>query len=81
VDYSAPVGLTGTATVRAHLVKIDVPGAVRTRIEVSDDDGVTWKQTAGLVPAGAKPVSLRVTAQDAAGNSVTQTVIRAYGRA
>ena len=81
VDYSAPVGLTGTATVRPHLVKIDVPGAVRTRIEVSDDDGVTWKPTAGLVPAGAKPVSLRVTAQDAAGNSVTQTVIRAYGRA
>ena len=47
---------------------------------MSDDDGATWRTTAGLIPAGSKPVSLRVTASDKAGNAVTQTVIRAYGR-
>jgi len=80
VDYTAPVDLAGVASRRPHLLKVAVPGAVRTKVEFSDDDGATWRTTAGLIPAGSKPVSLRVTASDTAGNSVTQTVIRAYGR-
>jgi hypothetical protein len=59
------------------------------RVEASFDDGTTW-QTAptlrfgdrGLAvlrhPAGNGFVSLRITASDADGNTVTQTVTRAY---
>jgi subtilisin family serine protease len=69
----------------AHLIKVDVPGARTVRVETSADDGATWKAaftlgSATLVPGGAAPVSLRVTATDKAGNSVRQTVVRAYGR-
>ncbi|MEV6105409.1 S8 family peptidase [Streptomyces sp. NPDC051940] len=58
--------------------------------EVSYDDGATWQRSeaAGLGggrfsvtarhPAGPGYVSLRFAASDADGNSVTQTVIRAY---
>ena len=55
----------------------------------SVDDGATWRSlpTTGrdggytvVVPAGRAAVSLRVTATDPSGDSVTQTVIRAYGR-
>ena len=80
VDYTAPVTLTGTATAAPHILRVEVPGSVRTTLEVSDDDGASWHPSAGRIPAGHAPVSLRVTARDAAGNSVTQTVIRAYGR-
>ncbi|WP_067504152.1 S8 family serine peptidase [Actinoplanes sp. TFC3] len=55
------------------------------RAEISTDDGRSWKPAvlAGstvLVPPGRTPVSIRVTAQDTAGNTLQQTVIRAYGR-
>lgn len=65
-------------------------GTVRSvRVEVSYDDGKTWTK-AGLRgaggkrvatvrhPAGAGNVSLRAFAADSAGNTVSQTVIRAY---
>jgi hypothetical protein len=91
VSYDVPAGLTGTATTRAHLVRLGVAGhGTKLTAEESADDGVSWKPavTAGrdgaftaLVPAGRAPVSLRVTASDKAGDSVRQTVIRAYGRA
>ncbi|HSV66150.1 MAG TPA: S8 family serine peptidase [Mycobacteriales bacterium] len=59
------------------------------RVEASFDDGATWTSvptvrsgdggTATLRnPAGNGFVSLRITAADAAGNAVTQTVTRAY---
>ncbi|MGN9907466.1 S8 family serine peptidase [Phytohabitans sp. LJ34] len=59
-------------------------------VEVSYDDGVTWKAApvsgTGLDrkvtvyhPAGKAFVSLRATAADDRGTSVTQTIIRAYG--
>ncbi|TDO54957.1 subtilase family protein [Kribbella sp. VKM Ac-2527] len=57
--------------------------------EVSFDEGKTWRrvitvgalgQYVGVVPAGNGTVSLRVVAGDNAGNKVSQTVIRAYGR-
>jgi subtilisin family serine protease len=58
----------------------------RLTVEVSYDEGKTWRDAdvlANLVallhhPADAESVSLRATATDRAGNSVTETVIRAY---
>ena len=58
-------------------------------LQVSYDDGATWQPaqltatdghwTAQLQhPAGAAFVSLRATATDSDGNSVDQTIIRAY---
>jgi hypothetical protein len=55
-------------------------------VEVSYDEGKTWTEADTLLnvvavlrhPADAESVSLRATATDRAGNSVTQTVIRAY---
>jgi subtilisin family serine protease len=59
-------------------------------IEVSYDDGATWRPAGvsrfgsrwlALVdhPAAAKYVSLKARTQDADGNAVDQTIIRAYG--
>jgi hypothetical protein len=65
-------------------------GAVRSlRVEVSFDDGHTWRPArvrgsgdhriaTVLNPRGAGFASLRATAADTKGNTVTQTVIRAY---
>ena len=55
-------------------------------VEVSYDDGSSWRRvpvSPGLVarldhPAGASSVSLRVSATDRDGNTVRQTVTRAY---
>ncbi|MFL6125596.1 S8 family peptidase [Actinophytocola sp.] len=55
-------------------------------VEVSYDEGMTWRRADVLLnlvallrhPAGAESVSLRATATDRDGNSVTETVIRAY---
>ncbi|MEV6631116.1 S8 family serine peptidase [Actinoplanes sp. NPDC051470] len=58
------------------------------RAEMSADDGKTWRRlnTTGRgpsytanIPAHTTPVSLRITASDRDGNTVTQTVIRAIG--
>ncbi len=85
IAYDAPVSSSGRATTRPHLLTVKVPGAQRVKVETSADEGRTWKTAfsvgpATLVPAGQGTVSLRVTASDKSGNSVTQTVIRAYGR-
>ncbi|HXM55503.1 MAG TPA: S8 family serine peptidase [Candidatus Dormibacteraeota bacterium] len=59
------------------------------RVEASYDDGATWTAAPTTLegngghailhhPAGPGFASLRITARDAAGSSVTQTVIRAY---
>ena len=80
VSYDAP------RTTRAHLLKLGFSAKLgNLRVEVSADDGTSWKRAvtvgpAALMPAGRTPLSLRVTAEDKAGNTVTQTVIRAYGR-
>ncbi|MBB6567252.1 hypothetical protein HPO96_07755 [Kribbella sandramycini] len=54
-------------------------------VDVSYDDGATWHPATLTArgatvthPAKPTPVSLRATADDAAGNAVTITVIRAY---
>ncbi|MFI6102512.1 S8 family serine peptidase [Lentzea sp. NPDC051213] len=62
----------------------------RVTVQASTDDGATWRSVpvvgakarwTALVhhPAGAEFVSLKVKAVDAAGNSVEQTTMRAYG--
>ncbi|BCY10087.1 peptidase [Actinoplanes sp. L3-i22] len=86
VGYAAPVSLSGTATTRAHLLGVTVPGARKVTVSLSFDEGKTWRTTYGVggrfaVPAARGTVSLRVTATDRAGNTVEQTVLRAYGRA
>ncbi|MGC4770081.1 S8 family serine peptidase [Micromonospora sp. DT44] len=59
-------------------------------VEVSYDDGGTWQKprltrhgdgwrTALDAPAKARFVSLRTTARDAAGNTVSQSITRAFG--
>lgn len=85
IAYAAPVALDGTATSRAHLLGVSVPGAHSVRVEVSSDSGAHWTTahevgSKFLVPAGRGTVSLRVTAGDRSGNSVRQTVLEAYGR-
>jgi subtilisin family serine protease len=54
-------------------------------VEASFDDGRTWQPVPSTLsdvtithPRGTRYVSLRVHATDSAGNTVTQTVIRAY---
>ncbi|WP_239168076.1 S8 family serine peptidase [Catellatospora coxensis] len=80
--------LTVTAT---HHPDAYRAGKVRTvRLEVSYDDGRTWHRTAVTqrdggwraaldAPRSAQFVSVRVTAADTTGNTVTQTVVRAFG--
>ena len=86
IGYDAPVTPTGVTTKLPHLLGVKVPNARQVKVETSADEGRTWRTalTIGstvVVPAGKGTVSLRVTASDRSGNSVTQTVIRAYGRA
>ncbi|MFY1669249.1 S8 family serine peptidase [Plantactinospora sp. WMMB334] len=85
-DNSTPAGQTGTVPVTVTAQPGSGAGANETlTVEVSYDDGVTWapaEVTAGQAvlrhPAGPGYVSLRASATDTAGNTVTQTVIRAY---
>ncbi|MEO3768791.1 S8 family serine peptidase [Micromonospora sp. B9E7] len=75
--------------VASHLP--DVSGTVgAVTVEVSYDDGATWTKqrltrhgdgwrTALAAPAKATFVSLRTTARDAAGNTVNQSITRAFG--
>ncbi|WP_436531272.1 S8 family peptidase [Actinoplanes sp. HUAS TT8] len=85
IGYAAPVSLNGTATTRTHLLGINVPGARTVAVSLSADEGKTWKTTYAIgsgfvVPAGKGTVSIKVTATDRDGNTVKQTVLRAYGR-
>ncbi|NUT99655.1 MAG: peptidase S8, partial [Saccharothrix sp.] len=68
---------------------VATPGDVRTSVQVSYDDGGSWRPVplvkfgerwlaAVSHPADAKFVSLKASARDAAGNAVDQTIIRAY---
>ncbi|MFG2430034.1 S8 family serine peptidase [Streptomyces sp. NPDC048590] len=98
-----PHGLddSGNAPRRA-LTRVDLavqraPGAAdteigRTRLEVSWDDGATWRpalvipatrwapaHTYLLAPSGASHATLRAKVSASDGSSVTQTITRAYG--
>jgi subtilisin family serine protease len=80
VSYDAP------RTVAPHLLRLGFSAKLSSlRVEVSADDGTSWRPAvtvgdAAWIPGGRTPVSLRVTAKDRGGDTVTQTVIRAYGR-
>jgi hypothetical protein len=80
------VGYDAPRTAGPHLLRLDFSARLSSlKVEVSTDDGTSWMRAitvgdAAWVPGGRTPVSLRVTARDRAGNTVTQTVIRAYGR-
>ncbi|MEU8211701.1 S8 family serine peptidase [Micromonospora sp. NPDC049044] len=75
--------------VASHLP--DVTGTIGTvTVEVSYDDGATWHKqqltrhgdgwrTSLAAPAKASFVSLRTTARDTAGNTVSQRITRAFG--
>ena len=69
---------------------VDIGKVSTATLELSYDDGATWRsiqlQRDGTswrarldAPASADYVSLRATARDTAGNSVSQTVQRAFG--
>ncbi|MDQ7904236.1 S8 family serine peptidase [Phytohabitans sp. ZYX-F-186] len=83
---AAPAGQTVTIPVSVVAQPDSTAGRnTSLTVDVSYDDGVTWARApvaAGEAtvthPARDGYVSLRATAVDAAGNTVTQTVIRAY---
>ncbi|MEV6239673.1 S8 family serine peptidase [Lentzea sp. NPDC051838] len=83
VDYTLPLDLRNSWKAGAPMpAKFTASGAVRElRAYASFDDGANWVPVKSIVPPGGKPggyVSLRVVATDANGNSVDQTVVRAY---
>ncbi|MFI5735070.1 S8 family serine peptidase [Kribbella sp. NPDC051587] len=98
LDYGVSTELAGQAHRRtdlaitpSHISGTENSGTInRVSIEVSYDDGASWRSIAtrrsGLswharldAPSKARYASLRTTAHDAAGNSVTQTIERAFG--
>ncbi|MCX4912007.1 S8 family serine peptidase [Streptomyces sp. NBC_00687] len=96
LDYGVDLDAEGKARRTADLALMpSVLGAPKTgvssvKLEVSYDDGATWRRQNTLhhggtwktllaAPDSASFVSLRTTAKDESGGSVTQTVLRAYG--
>jgi subtilisin family serine protease len=91
-DLDGRTGRTFDLTVGASTL-LSATGAKPVRsvaLDVSYDDGVTWRRatlragTGGWAtrvdaPRGARFVTLRVNARDAAGNSVDQRITRAFG--
>ncbi|MGN9909586.1 S8 family serine peptidase [Phytohabitans sp. LJ34] len=85
-ENAAPAGQATTIPVTVVAQPDSAAGPNRSlAVEVSYDDGATWApapvaagQATVTHPAGDGYVSLRATAVDSAGNTVTQTVIRAY---
>lgn len=96
LDYDVATDTAGRAARSARLAVTPshLPGiearVERPTVEVSYDDGATWRQL-GLVrdgdswsarlaaPRGAAFATLRTTVEDSAGNSVSQTLTRAFG--
>ncbi|MFJ5272745.1 S8 family serine peptidase [Streptomyces sp. NPDC088358] len=91
-DLSGRASRRSTLTVTpSHFKGATGAAPVRTvSLEVSYDDGATWHRTTPRhsgadwktsmdAPSKARFASLRTTARDAGGNSVSQTVIRAFG--
>ncbi|MFI9815149.1 S8 family serine peptidase [Saccharothrix variisporea] len=90
VDYTVPLDIRNSAKAGLPLpVRFTAQrqaGAGKAKIRdlkafASFDDGATWVPVRTLIPRGGKPggyVSLRVTASDTEGNTVDQTVLRAY---
>jgi subtilisin family serine protease len=85
-DNTAPAGKPFVVPVAVQAMNGALYSPNRLTVDVSYDEGQTWQQatvrhkSAVLLthPATATSVSLRATATDNAGNTVEQTVIRAY---
>jgi Subtilase family len=87
-ENTAPAGRPATIPVAVRPQPGSPAGSLRTlAVQVSYDDGQTWASVPVLNgptraqlthPGTAGFVSLRATATDTAGNTVTQTIIRAY---
>ncbi|HZN77934.1 MAG TPA: S8 family serine peptidase [Micromonosporaceae bacterium] len=87
---TAPAGHLWPVPIEVQRQPGSAAGPVRTLVvEVSYDDGATWRKvpvvrvgqnaTAFLIhPSGSGYVSLRAFATDTAGNTVRETIIRAY---
>jgi hypothetical protein len=91
VDGTAPAGAQAVGLTIGHQELGATPAITSASAAVSFDDGATWQpaSVAGSggtrsavfdAPAGSY-VSLRVTAHDAAGGSITETIKRAYATA
>ncbi|WP_406259794.1 S8 family serine peptidase [Actinacidiphila glaucinigra] len=91
-DLSGRAGRRSAVSVTpSHLKGVTDGGTIRTvTLDVSYDDGATWHRTTSRhkgaawtaslnAPSKARFASLRATAKDAKGNTVSQTVIRAFG--
>ncbi|MEU0879275.1 S8 family serine peptidase [Lentzea sp. NPDC005914] len=86
VDYSVPVDLRNSWKAGAPMpVKFTASRQSSTvrglHAYASFDDGANWVPAKSIVPPGGAPggyVSLRVVAEDTDGNTVDQTVLRAY---
>ncbi|GGO27272.1 S8 family serine peptidase [Micromonospora parathelypteridis] len=96
LDYQVAIDSDGKASRRAPLTVVashlpEISGTVGgVTVEVSYDDGATWRKqrltrhgdgwrTSLSAPAKAGFVSLRTTARDTAGNTVSQSITRAFG--
>lgn len=96
LDYGVDTDTAGRAarTARLTVTPSHLPGIEATvgrpTVEVSYDDGATWKRldltrdrgswSARLAaPRGARFATLRTVVEDADGNQVTQTITRAFG--
>lgn len=84
--YAAPAGRPFAVPVLLQRNGGDTERARGVQVEVSYDEGKTWKRAPVLLdtvvllnhPANADSVSLRASASDRDGNTVVQTIIRAY---
>lgn len=92
VDRAGRAGRRAELTLTPlHLPSVVDSGRIGTAtLDVSYDDGATWSRasldhdrkgwtTKLRAPDGARAVTLRAGARDSAGNSVSQTIVRAFG--
>ena len=91
MNKAGKAGRTSVLSITPTVPGATVPGTVDSvRVEVSYDNGASWHQqdlkqktgtwrTSLRAPSSASLVSLRTTAKDRTGVSVTQTIIRAFG--
>jgi hypothetical protein len=88
LDGAAPAGLQVLHVVAGHLQAVKAAAVIRASVSVSFDGGTTWHRArmtghggryaaVFTAPAGAL-VTLRTSAADAAGGTVTETITSAY---
>jgi hypothetical protein len=85
VRFSPPANISGTATIPFAVQRNGGTASVRSvTVQASYDDGKTWHEapvrngTVSVPAPGPGFVSLRTTVTDTDGNTVEQTILRAY---